>query len=324
MNLSIMRKFFPAVLPILAAFTLALPGCGQDGDADAPLTVQLNWKAEPQFGGFYAAAAAPDARLQIKEGGAGIATIDMATAGTVPFAVVSGDELVIARSRGKDVVALLAVYQTNPQGLMTRANRGLTSIDQIFEGPGTLAIEQGLPYAQFLKKKYGFDKLKVIPSPFGDLTGFRTQDDYAMQCFVTSEPLTARKAGLDPAAFLIADAGWNPYTTVLVTRGRYLKDHPQAVAHAVEVIRDGWTRYLRDPEPTNVHMATLNPTMDAQTFTDSAKAQQPLIETPAARTDGIGSMTRERWQTLIDQLADLGLIDQKPDAQACFVQPESN
>ena len=37
---------------------------------------------------------------------------------------------------------------------------------------GTLAIEHGLPYARILEKKYGFDHVKIVPSPGGDISAF--------------------------------------------------------------------------------------------------------------------------------------------------------
>src|ERR1041385_6147892 len=127
---------------------------------------------------------------------------------------------------------------------MTRASRGLKEISDIFKNPGTLAMQKGLPYASYLEKKYGFDKLRIVPSPFGDLSKYRTDENYAMQCFVTSEPLAAKKTGIEPQTFLIADAGWNPYTTVLATRDDYLAAHPDVVKAMVESVREAWRAYL--------------------------------------------------------------------------------
>jgi NitT/TauT family transport system substrate-binding protein len=290
------------------------------------LTIQLNWKPEPQFGGFYAAEVQGHYRsagldVKVEPGGSGAPTLQMVAAGRVPFAIVSGDELVIARSRGLDVVALFAVYQTNPQGIMTRADRGLTDISQIFDRPGVLAMQRGLPYAIYLERKYGFKQLDIVPSPFGDLTAYRTRDNYAMQCFVTSEPLSARKIGIEPKTFLIAEAGFNPYTTVLVTRRDQIDKHADRTKKLVHAVRRGWRDYLADPQPTNRAMQAINPSMDAETFTQSASAQKPLIETPETATHGLGSMTVERWQQLIDQLADMKLIDKKPDAASMFAEP---
>lgn len=292
-----------------------------NGDGSPSMTkvsLQLNWKAEPQFGGFYAAQfdgefAKRGLDVTIREGGAGVPTIQMIGAGSADFAIVSGDELVIARTRGIDAVALFAVYQTNPQGLMTPAKRGFKSIDDIFKTPGTLAIERGLPYAQYLEKKFGFDQLSIIPSPYGDLTQLRLREQYAMQCFVTSEPIAAKKIGLDVSTFLIADAGWNPYTTVLAARREYVEKNPELARKVIEAVRVGWENYLADSGRYNSTMAKLNPTMDLETFSASAAAQLKLIK-PDDATE-VGSMTIERWKQLVADLKSLGLIDSEPAAE---------
>ncbi len=291
----------------------------------AELTLQLNWKPEPQFGGFYTASIEEYYKqnsldIKVEPGGAGTPTVQMVAAGRCPYGIVSADELVIARSKGLDVVALFAVYQTNPQGIMTRDSRNFKEIGDIFKENGILAMQKGLPYALFLEKKYGFDKLDIIPSPFGDLTAYRTREKYAMQCFVTSEPLAARKIGIEPKTFLIADSGYNPYTTVLVTRGDYLKAHTDEVKKVVDSVKKGWRTYLDDPTKTNEAMRKLNPSMDTETFKASADAQKPLIETDETKTSGLGTMTEARWKQLIDQLLDLKVIDKPIQVRDCFIQ----
>lgn len=313
-------------LPCVCAFTfLFLTGCeskesGATQSGGPQLTLQLNWKPEPQFGGFYAAPFDKHGlNVDVRPGGVGTPTVQMVATQQVPFGVVSADEVVLNRAQGGDVVALFAVYQTNPQGLMTRASRGFTDIGDIFKQDGTVAMQQGLPYADFLKEKYGFDNVRIVPSPGGDLSVFLKHEKYAMQCFVTSEPLAAKKAGVEPKTFLIADAGYNPYTTVLVTHGDYLAAHPDVVRKVIDAVRQGWTDYLSDPAQTNEVMRKLNPSMDRATFTASAAAQRPLIETDDAKQNGIGSMTLDRWRTLCNQLADLKVVQSAPDPAKCFV-----
>lgn len=318
--------FRPLAVAIVAAALCA--GCGKakdpSGGVNRPaVTLQLNWKPEPQFGGFYAAQvdgiyARHGLNVTITAGGAGAPTVDMIGAGTVPFAIVSADEIVRARAVGNFVVALFAVYQTNPQGIMTRASRGFKSLADVFTHPGILAMERGLPYSDFLRKKYGFGKLKIVPSPFGDLSLYRTEENYAMQCFVTSEPLAAKKTGIEPQAFLIAESGYDPYTTVLATGDSYLKSNPQIVKSMIDAVREGWQAYLADPTTANEYMGRLNPTMDAQTFKDSAAAQKPLLETADTNRLGLGAMTLNRWQTLVQQLVELKVIDKPVEAQSCF------
>ena len=321
-----MRTIIVAILASLLCVACGKASNSSSGTARPKVKLQLNWKPEPQFGGFYAAEvegiySRHGLDVTITAGGAGAPTVEMIGAGTVPFAIVSGDEIIRARAKDNPVVALSAVYQTNPQGIMTRAARGFKTLSDVFAHPGTLAIERGLPYADFLEKKYGFAKLKIVPSPFGDLSLYRTQPDYAMQCFVTSEPLAAKETGIEPQTFLIAESGYNPYTTVLATSESYLKANPRIVKSMIEAVREGWQNYLADPTQTNGYMGKLNPTMDAKTFKDSAEAQKPLIETGDTKRLGLGAMTIERWQMLVQQLVDLKVINNQVDAQASFAEP---
>lgn len=282
------------------------------------IRLALNWKPDPQFGGFYAAPYQKHGLdVVILPGGAGTPTVQMVGAGSAEFGIVSADELVIARSQGNDVVALFAVYQTNPQGIMAHASRKLSSLADVLKG-GTLALQRGLPYARWLEKKYGFSKVKIVPSPGGDISVFLTDPNFAQQCFIVSEPLTAKHKGADVQTFSVADAGYNPYTTVLATSGESLRKDPERAMAMVAAVREGWRAYLDDPQPTNQRMNQLNPTMPVEVFTEVAEAQKPLIETEDARRNGLGSMTQERWQTLIAELLELGDIRSAPAATDCF------
>lgn len=282
------------------------------------IRLALNWKPDPQFGGFYAAPYQKHGlAVEILPGGAGTPTVQMVGAGSTEFGIVSADELVIARTQGNDVVALFAVYQTNPQGIMAHASRKLSSLADVLQG-GTLAIQRGLPYARLLEKKYGFAKVKVVPSPGGDISVFLTDPNFAQQCFIVSEPLTAKHKGADVQAFSVADAGYNPYTTVLATSGESLRKDPERAKAMVAAVREGWRAYLDDPKPTNQRMNQLNPTMPAEVFAEVAEAQKTLIETDESRHNGLGSMTQERWQTLIAELLELGDIRGAPAAADCF------
>lgn len=68
-------------------------------------------------------------------------------------------------------------------------------------------------------------------------------------------------------------------------------------------------------------MHGLNPDMDLQTFGQAAAAQKSLIETPATKTTGLGTMTPHRWKDLASQLVSLNVIDSPPDPNQCFVNP---
>jgi NitT/TauT family transport system substrate-binding protein len=243
----------------------------------------------------------------------------MIGAGSAEFGIVSADEIVLARDRGNDVVALFAVYQDCPQGLMTHAERAFDSIDDIFSSDGTVALQRALPYARLLERRYGFDRVRIVPSPGGDITQFLADRNFTQQCFITSEPLAAGRKGVRTRTFLVKEAGYNPYTTVLATSRQYLAGHPKEAAAMVAAVKDGWTHYLADPKPANDVMRQHRPDMDAATFIESADAQRPLIQPQPDQP--IGLMTPQRWQALIGQLKELGDISADLRAADCFYIP---
>lgn len=328
----------PSVSHLWLIFFFCLIGCDRQEDngttGDGPsatasamkVKLQLNWVPEPQFGGFYEAKRIGAYEkhgldVEIVAGGAGTPTVQMIGAGGTAFGIVSADEIVVARSRGNDVVALFAVYQTCPQGIMTHASRGFMTIGDVFKNPGTLAMQRGLPYADFLLNQFAAAGAgpRIVPSPGGGISAFLADVNFSQQCFVTSEPILARQNGSDPMTFLVADAGYNPYTTVLATSGSYLKSNRDAAERMARAAREGWLSYLADPAAGNATMQSLNKTMDARTFEQAAAAQEMLISSAEVVQHGVGVMTKERWQTLIHQLVDLRVIDKSPPAEECFV-----
>lgn len=308
---------------LLAALLLALVvGCSKKDEpaapspgepAKTPLTLALNWVPEPEFGGFYAgkengAYAKEGIELTLQGGGAGVPVVQMVATGKVDLGIAGADEVLTARARGADVVALYAVFQKSPQGIMAHAGRGAKSLADVLQS-GTLAIEPGLPYAAFLKKKFGFDKVKVVPYD-GGVARFLADPEFAQQCFVTSEPIAAKKQGGDPQVFLVADEGFDPYLAVVIARRAFVTEKKELAKAFVRATREGWKAYLADPKPGNAVMAPLNRSMDAEAFAAAAEAQRPHVETAETRARGLGVMTKERWQAIGAELLALGILPQ--------------
>ena len=292
--------------------------------APAKVKLALDWVPEPEFGGFYAAResgafARHGLEVEVLGGGAGAPVAQMVAAGQVEFGTTGADAVLSARARGVDLVPLFAVYQTSPNAIMAHRSRGVKTLAEVFSS-GTVAMEPGLAYAQFLKKKYSFDKVKIVPYD-GGVARFLADKEFAQQCFLTSEPLAARRQGADPIVFRVADEGFNPYGTVVVTRRELLKSSPERVRAFVQAVREGWRAYLDNPKQANELMARLNTTMDAETFAAIAEAQKPLIESPETKEKGLGVMSRERWETLGQQLVELGIIEKAPPVDE-YLLPE--
>lgn len=323
------RRMAVSIL-VASAMTMALgcsskEGSGPSGGAPGKTKVKLvlNWVPEPEFGGFYAAREngsydKQGLEVEIMGGGAGVPVVQMVAGGQADFGISGADEVLTARARGADIVAVYAIYQKSPQGIMARPERAKTLAD-VFAG-GTLAIEPGLSYALFLKDKYTFDKVKVVPYD-GGVARFMADKDFAQQCFVTSEPLAARKQGIkDLNVFLVADEGFNPYVGVVIAKRSTWLTKKDLVKKFVAASREGWQKYLDDPAPANAVMAKLNTSMDLATFNEAAEAQKPLIVSDDTKAKGLGAMTKERWTTLADQLVKLKVLEKAPNVDEILAQ----
>ncbi len=294
-----------------------------DASGKTKIKLVLNWVAEPEFGGFYEARengsyekAGLD--VEIMGGGAGVPVVQMVATGKAEFGIAGADEVLTAKSRGADIVAVYAIYQKSPQGIMARAERAKT-LEDVF-ATGTLAIEPGLSYSLFLKDKFGFEKVKVVPYD-GGVARFVADKDFAQQCFVTSEPIAAKKQGIkDLNVFLIADYGFNPYVGVVIAKRSTWLEKKDLVKKFVSATREGWQSYLADPQKANAKMAKLNTSMDLETFAAAAAAQEPLIVTEETKAKGLGVMTKERWTTLADQLVKLKVLDKAPNVDELLAQ----
>lgn len=292
--------------------------------AVTPMKLALNWKPEPQFGGFYAAQLAKydekqGVKLEILEGGSGTPTVQMLANGQVDLAVVSAEEILINNERNpkNPVVGVFAVYQTNPQMIMCHAEKGFKDLKAVFESESTVALQNGLTYALYLKKKYPKAKAKFVPY-LGGVTNYLADKNFCQQGFSTSEPLAAEKARQPAKVFLIADEGFNPYTTVVAVRADALKKNAATLRNAVAALREGWEGYLNDPAATNKKMGELNKAMDAETFAKSALAQIPLIRTEETEKGRLGEMSLKRWSELGQQLKQLGVLKGTPVPMDAF------
>jgi NitT/TauT family transport system substrate-binding protein len=306
---------------LLLAMALLALACG--GRDDGKLAIALNWKPEPEFGGLFEAqrtGAFARRGLEVEiTGGPGAPVVQMVDSGQVAFGIAAADEVLVARDRGTDIVAVFTIYQTNPQGLMAHAGRGFDSLAELFASDGgTLAVEPGLAYVRFLQRRYDLSRFQIVPYGYS-LAPFLADPRLVQQVFVTAEPIAARRQGADPRVFLIAESGFNPYAGVFITRGATVRERRAEVTGIVEALREGWRAYLDDPGPANAKMGELNREMDAETFRLAAEAQEPLVEDDFTRQHGLGAMSVARWTELAGQLVELDLVDKPPQPQACFV-----
>ena len=300
------------------------PAGESSGEAGAPTSVslQLNWLPEPQFGGIYQAKFdgifdEEGLDIDVVPGSAGVSAPQLVDNGNVDFAIVGGSQVLQLNDRGGTLVALFAVYQHDPHGIMVLEDAPHASLAELWADPeATIGCEAELAFVRELIRVHGTEdgaKLVAYNPP-----AFRAGVQQASQCFVTSEPVSLQLEGVATRVFMTNETGFDPYNTVLVTRRAYLDANPETCRSMVRAFTRGWTDYLADPAPTNEALVGLNPAMGLEAMALSARAQEPLIVDETTEALGIGCMTAERWKTLAEQLAGMDIIETVPDVSTIF------
>ncbi len=310
---------------VASALLAACSGSSTSAPPAAPVassvTVALNWYPEPEFGGLYEAqlsGAYERAHLavDIQPGSAGAAVVPQTATGRVQFGVSTADEVILARAKGAEIVAIFATYQMHPACIMVHASRGITGLEQL--SGGTLALEDGIPFAQWLWKKYPFTGVQRVPYG-GGVAPFLLDPNYAQQAYVTSEPIIAKKQGADPVCFMVADTGYNPYANVIITSEAFRREHPEEIRAFLAATVEGWSAYLENGDRANATISTLNPSLDPDVLRGMWDVQKPLVAGGHAAEAGLGQMEAVRWQTLIGQLVEVGaLTGTPPSASSVF------
>ncbi len=285
--------------------------------------LQLNWVAEPEFGGFYAAQEkalyqAEGLEVDLIQGGPGVPAPQLVASGKVEFAIVSGSQLLELREQGGDLVALYAVYQGNPMGVMVHEASPYQTLRELWESDATVAFEQGLADFRWITKSFAGGHLKLVPYS-ANLAQFASDPSMAAQCFITSEPVTLALQGVPTRVFLVGESGFDPYNEVLVTTRAYYDAHTELCQKMVRATAAGWRAYLDTPAPFNAVMTRLNAGMSLDAMNRAAQLQRVLVETDETKRIGLGGMRAVRWQTTIDQLNELGAIKTRPDPATIFV-----
>ncbi|MBE9078679.1 ABC transporter substrate-binding protein [Romeria aff. gracilis LEGE 07310] len=285
-----------------------------------PVTFGTNWFAQAEHGGFYQAVATGiyeehGLDVTIQMGGPQVNGTQLLMGEAVDFFMGYSADAINAIQESIPKVTVAAIFQKDPQVLIAHPNQGIQDLADLKGHPIFISKAANVTYWPFLEAKYGFTEdmkrnYNFNPGPF-------LQDkDSAQQGYLSSEPLAIRKeGGFEPVVFLLADNGYNPYSTTIEARREMVEENPDLVQRFVDASIKGWYSYFENPAPANELIKEDNPEMtDEQLAYGIEKIQEyGLAISDEAETDGIGAMTDERWQSFFETMADAGVFEEDVD-----------
>jgi NitT/TauT family transport system substrate-binding protein len=306
-----------ALLIVGAGCSRPQEGGSTEGAAAAPvpfkITVQLDWVAEPEHGGFYQAQARGffrDAGLDVTiiPGGPNGFVLQKVATGKADFGQSDSTNVLLAINQGLPLIQVGAVFQNDPSVLMLHADNPVRRFEDL--NGKTIMARPEWAFLPYLRKKYKID-FAIVPQNFA-VGNFIADPNFIQQGFYIAEPYHIIQGGAKPPKFLYAwDAGFDAYTVVVANRPWAAQHAPQVKAFLAAYIH-GWSDYLTgDPAPGNALMRQANPnnTDGFMAFERRQIIEGRLVVGRRTTGDGeIGRITRARFAHQIRQLEELQIL----------------
>jgi NitT/TauT family transport system substrate-binding protein len=308
------RDFLRAALAVSAAAALPARARGQTLEK---VTYGTNWVAQAEHGGFYQAVADGTYKkygldVTIVAGGPQINNRLLLAVGKLDFYM--GANLLQAFDAVEKkipTVVVAAIFQKDPQVLLAHPNVGVEAFNDLKKLTIFVSAEGMATYYQWLKSEHGFTDAQARPYTFNPQP-FLANKNSAMQGYVTSEPFIVEKiGGFRPQIFLLADQGFDTYSTTIETRTELVEKRPELVQRFVDASVLGWYNYLYgDNAAANRLIKDANPEMTDDLIAHSIKAMKEhgIVDSGDAVTRGVGVITEARVKSFFDKMVKAGVV----------------
>jgi NitT/TauT family transport system substrate-binding protein len=290
------------------------------------VTLGTDWLAEAEHGGYYQALAAGiyakhGIELVVRQGGPQVNQSQLLAAGRIDFSVASNSFIPLNFAKnGIPMVAVAALFQKDPAVLIAHKGVGNDSLPALKGKPIMVGGDTRVGWWLFLKAKFGYTDDQIRTYDF-NIAPFLANPNAVQQGYLTSEPYLIQQAGTEPNVFLIADAGYTGYASLLETSQKLATEKPDLVQRFVDASIEGWSSYVHgDPAPANALIKKDNPE-ESDALLGFAIAQMKangIVDSGDAQRDGIGAMSDARWQTFFETMSGQGLYPKGMDYRAAY------
>jgi len=315
-----MTKTIATILALAAGFA------GAQAQQLDKVRFGTNWVAEGEHGGYYQAVADGTYKkygldVEIVPGGPNVNNRILLPVGKIDFFMSANSlQSFDAVENNIPTVAVAASFQKEPQVFI--AHPGMAEKFEDLKKLTLFVSKEGIvTYFQWLKSEYGFDETKVKPYTFNPQP-FLADKNSAMQGYVTSEPFAIEQsAGFKPKVFLLADYGFNAYSTLIETRRDLVEKRPDLVQRFVDASAIGWYNYIYgDSRQGNALIKKYNPEMsDALLANTIAKLKEyGIVDSGDTVKLGIGAMTDAHWKSFFDKMVRSGVVKANIDYKRAY------
>jgi putative riboflavin transport system substrate-binding protein len=318
------RKF----ILIMLGITLALSGCSNNSSVPGTggltkIRLPMGYIPNIQFAPFYVAIqkgyfrdAGIDIEFDYKFETDGIKLVG---SGDVPFALVSGEQVLLARAQGLPVEYVTAWYQQYPVSVVAKSELGIL-IPQDLKGkkiglPGLFGASYvGLRALLFAAHMSESDvTLDSIGFNQVDLMAAGQQD--VVVGYTANEPIQLRARGIPVTEIRVADYVQLASNGILASE-KVIKENPELVSAFIGAFLKGLSDTIANPDEAFKTSEAYIPN-----FADlDADVQKQVLETSIEqwKTERLGYSDPQAWENMQNVLLEMGLITDKLDLNKAY------
>jgi NitT/TauT family transport system substrate-binding protein len=300
--------------------------------AEDKVTFGTNWLAQGGHGGFYQAMADGTyakygLEVEIQQGGPQVNNRPMLAAGKLDFLMAGNLLLSFDNVRnGIPTVVVASYFEKDPQVMIAHKGAYKDWAD-LANAPQILVSKDGqFSFWQWMTATQGFKDESLRPYGF-NLAEFLNDKKMVQQGYGTAEPLYAAAAGSPVDTYVLADYGWNTYSTTVEARTEMVEKNPDLVQRFVDASTIGWYNYLYgDNAAGNAAIIAANPEQTADKLKSEVAQMKALgiIGTGYQAEVGIGAIDMARVQAFYDlavaaKILEAGSVDVTKVATSQFV-----
>lgn len=305
-------------LGVLAgASTLAAPAFLRQVRAQGlvKLSYQTGWLAGTDKAGLYQAVGAGiykdyGLEVEIRSGGPQLNVNQIFLARKVDFADSDSFRVLNFAREGLPAIAVAAMGQKSLTALFSHPGVGNDTLAALKGKPIQVSAIGRQTYWNWLKGKYGYtdDQMRPKNPNYGQ---FLVSKELTIEGFVNTEPIEIRRAGVDPVIHVLADHGYENYSSVTLAHPHMVAEKPDVVQRFVDATIKGWRTWLNeDPTPGNEGIKRANPNMNDEFLAFGRKTlkERGVFDSGDAAQMGIGAMTDARWKRFYDSMVAVGAM----------------
>src|SRR5512146_875411 len=312
---------------MIAVMALALSACGSQPAASPTTLVHIKlpvgYIPNVQFAPLYVAIDKgyfKDAGIEIEfDYSLETDAVSLVGANNLQFAVVSGEQVLLARAQGLPVVYVCAWYEQYPVAVVSKVDQGIKTAADLkgrkiglpgLFGANYIGLDAILFSAGLTEKDVTLDSIG-----FNQVASLAADKDQAVSVYTTNEPVQLAAQGDKLNEIRVADT-LQLASNGIITNEQTIEKNPDLVKRMNSAFLKGLADTIANPDEAYTISERYVPNLSTQNGTIQKEILNRTIE--LWKTSHLGLSDAQAWQNMQQTLLKMGLLKQPLDVSKAF------